>query len=120
MEVSKKPTDIVLHQQSRTLEVVFDSGERFQLPWEYLRVFSPSKEVRARFGKDRILVFNKQDVELEKIKPIGNYAIKLYFNDGHNSGLYDWRYLYELGINQEKNWQEHLQRVAESEKEKAT
>ena len=112
MEQNITLTDIILHQQSRTLEVVFDNGERYQLPWEYLRVFSPSKEVRARFGKDRILVLNKQDVVLENIKPVGNYAVKLYFNDGHNSGLYDWRYLYDLGINQEKNWKEHLQRVA--------
>ncbi|PLY13434.1 MAG: 1-(5-phosphoribosyl)-5-((5-phosphoribosylamino)methylideneamino)imidazole-4-carboxamide isomerase [Sedimenticola sp.] len=112
MEIKTKPSDIILHQQSRTLEVLFDNGERFNLPWEYLRVFSPSKEVRARFGKDRILVLNKQDVVLKEIKPIGNYALKLYFDDGHNSGLYDWRFLYELGVNQEKYWQEHLDRVA--------
>ncbi len=112
MPTKTKPTDIVLHKQSRTLELVFDNGERFNLPWEYLRVFSPSKEVRARFGKERILVLNKQDVVLEQIKPIGNYALKLYFDDGHNSGLYDWRFLYELGVNQEKYWQEHLERVA--------
>ncbi|WP_428609637.1 gamma-butyrobetaine hydroxylase-like domain-containing protein [Sedimenticola sp.] len=117
MQIKTKPTDIVLHQQSRTLELVFDNGERFNLPWEYLRVFSPSKEVRARFGKERILVLNKQDVVLEQIKPIGNYALKLYFDDGHNSGLYDWRFLYELGANQEKYWQEHLKRVARLESE---
>ncbi|MCW8905131.1 gamma-butyrobetaine hydroxylase-like domain-containing protein [Sedimenticola sp.] len=113
MQTKTKPTDIILHNQSRTLEVVFDTGEHFHLPWEYLRVFSPSKEVRARFGKDRILVLDKQDVVLKEIKPIGNYALKLYFDDGHNSGLYDWRFLYELGVNQEQYWQEHLDRVAE-------
>jgi len=112
MQTKTKPTDIILHNQSRTLEVVFDTGERFQLPWEYLRVFSPSKEVRARFGKDRILVLDKQNVVLKEIKPIGNYALKLYFDDGHNSGLYDWRFLYELGVHQEQYWQEHLDRVA--------
>jgi DUF971 family protein len=112
MQTNAKPTDIILHNQSRTLEVVFDSGERFNLPWEYLRVFSPSKEVRGRFGKDRILVLDKQDVVLQEIKPIGNYALKLYFDDGHNSGLYDWRFLHELGINQAQYWREHLQRVA--------
>ncbi len=112
METKTKPTDIILHRQSRTLEVVFDNGERFDLPWEYLRTFSPSKEVRARFGKDRILVLDKQDVVLEQVKPIGNYAVKLYFDDGHHSGLYDWRFLYELGVNQQRYWQDHLERVA--------
>ncbi len=113
MEKNPKPTDIILHQQAHTLELIFDNGERFNLPWEYLRTFSPSKEVRARFGKDRILVLDKQDVVLEQMKPIGNYALKLFFSDGHNSGLYDWRFLYELGINQEKYWQDHLDRVAQ-------
>jgi len=112
MQAKTKPTDIILHNQSRALEVVFDNGERFHLPWEYLRVFSPSKEVRGRFGKDRILVLDKQDVVLQEIKPIGNYALKLYFSDGHNSGLYDWRFLYELGVNQQRYWQEHRDRVA--------
>ncbi|MCW8882862.1 MAG: gamma-butyrobetaine hydroxylase-like domain-containing protein [Sedimenticola sp.] len=113
MEKNPKPTDIILHQQAHTLELIFDNGERFNLPWEYLRTFSPSKEVRARFGKDRILVLDKQDVVLEQMKPIGNYALKLFFSDGHNSGLYDWRFLYELGVNQEKYWQDHLDRVAQ-------
>lgn len=112
MEKNPKPTDIILHKQAHTLELVFDNGERFNLPWEYLRTFSPSKEVRARFGKDRILVLDKQDVVLEQMKPIGNYALKMFFSDGHNSGLYDWRFLYELGVNQEKYWQDHLDRVA--------
>ncbi|MCW8943885.1 MAG: gamma-butyrobetaine hydroxylase-like domain-containing protein [Sedimenticola sp.] len=111
MGKNPKPTDIILHQQAHTLELVFNNGERYDLPWEYLRTFSPSKEVRARFGKDRLLVLDKQDVVLEQIKPIGNYALKLYFSDGHNSGLYDWRFLYELCVNQTAYWQEHLDRV---------
>jgi len=111
MSKSPKPTDIISHKNAKTLEVVFDTGETFNLPWEYLRVFCPSKEVRARFGKDRILVFDKENVVLEEIKPIGNYALKLYFDDGNNSGLYDWSFLYELGINQKAYWQEHLARV---------
>ena len=106
-----KPTDIILHQQSRTLEVVFDSGESFQLPWEYLRVYSPSKEVRARRGKDRVIITGKSDVSLTDIKQIGQYAVKLYFDDGHNSGLYDWTYLHELGTNQEAYWQDYLVRA---------
>ena len=112
MESHPKPTDIVLHQKSHTLDISFDSGERFQLPWEYLRVFSPSMEVRGRRGKDRLLMKNKQDIVLTRIDPIGNYAVKLYFDDGHNSGLFDWRYLYELGKNQTDYWEDHLRRLA--------
>ena len=112
MESHPKPTDIVLHQQRHTLEISFDSGDSFQLPWEYLRVFSPSIEVRGRRGKDRLLMKNKQDVVLTRIDPIGNYAVKLFFDDGHNSGLFDWRYLYELGKNQAEYWEDHLQRLA--------
>ena len=105
------PTDIILHQESRTLEVVFSGDEKYHLPWEYLRVFSPSKEVRARHGSQRITVSGKQSVVLEQIAPIGNYAVKLFFDDGHNSGLYDWRYLRGLGTNYERNWQDHLRRM---------
>ena len=112
MESNPKLTDIILHQQRHTLEISFDNGEIFQLPWEYLRVFSPSIEVRGRRGKDRLLIENKQDVVLTRIDPIGNYAIKLFFDDGHNSGLFDWRYLYDLGKNQTEYWEDHLQRLA--------
>ncbi len=106
------PTDIILRASSRSLEVRFDNGESFDLPWEYLRVYSPSSEVRGRRGRDSILVTGKQDVVLEDIKPVGNYALKLLFDDGHQSGLYDWTYLYELGSNQARYWQNYLDRVA--------
>lgn len=110
------PTDILLHRQSRTLEVRFDDGKTFVLPWEYLRVFSPSAEVRGRRGADRILVLGKQDVVITEVRPIGRYAVKLLFDDGHRTGLYDWDYLYWLGTHQEPNWQDHLRRVAASAK----
>lgn len=106
------PTDIILHARSRSLEVRFDNGERFVLPWEYLRVYSPSSEVRGRRGRDSILVTGKQNVVLEDIRPVGNYALKLVFDDGHQSGLYDWRYLHELGSNYDRYWHEYQARVA--------
>lgn len=112
MQTKTKPTELILHQAAHTLEVAFDDGKRFNLPWEYLRVFCPSKKVRARFGKERILVLDKENVVLERIEPIGNYAIKLYFDDGHHAGIYDWGYLRELGVKQAENWREHQERVA--------
>ena len=105
------PRELILHRTSRTLELRYEGGHSFLLPWEYLRVFSPSKEVRARHGRDRILVTGKEEVVLERLEPVGNYAVKLYFDDGHNSGLFDWRYLWELGENQLTYWSEHLERV---------
>ena len=106
------PTDIKLHQASHILEVQFDDGANFQLPCEYLRVFSPSGEVRARRGESgSILVSGKQGVNIIDIQMKGVYAIKLFFNDGHNSGLYDWSYLYELGVKQEENWRNYLRRL---------
>ena len=111
MKSNRIPTEIILHKERRTLEVIFGEAEKYHLPWEYLRVFSPSKEVRARHGKARILVRDKQNVALEKIAPIGNYAVKLFFDDGHKSGLYDWGYLRELGEKYASNWQEHLERL---------
>jgi DUF971 family protein len=111
MSKDRHPTRLLLHTTSKTLEVRFDTGEQFNLPWEYLRVFSPSKEVRGRHGKGRILVKGKQDVVVTDLKPIGNYAVKIFFNDGHNSGLYDWDFLYELGSNQQKYWAQYLQQT---------
>ena len=111
MNSNRIPSDIILHRESRTLEIVFSENEKYHLSWEYLRVFSPSKEVRARHGKERVLVSGKRDVVVEKIAPIGNYAIKIFFDDGHKSGLYDWGYLRELGEKYDQNWQDHLARI---------
>ena len=117
MPTKTKPTELILHRDSHTLEVAFDNGERFNLPWEYLRVFCPSKKVRARFGKERILVLGKEDVVLERIEPIGHYAVKLHFDDGHHAGIYDWGYLHELGVRQAENWREHQEGVARLKRE---
>ncbi|MBI1394477.1 MAG: DUF971 domain-containing protein [Betaproteobacteria bacterium] len=106
-----RPTDIVLHQGSRILEIAFDSGERFRLPCEYLRVFSPSAEVRGHGPGQEVLQVGKRDVNIETIEPVGAYAVKLVFSDGHDTGLYSWDCLYELGRDQERNWKRYLDRL---------
>lgn len=111
------PTQITLHKRSRTLEIVFDTAEKFILPCEYLRVFSPSAEVRGHGVGNAKLVVGKQDVNILAIEPVGNYAIKPIFSDGHNSGIYSWNTLHELGVNQEKNWQNYLKRIEQNQKE---
>jgi DUF971 family protein len=103
------PTEIKLLQKSRVLSLTFDDGSHFDLPCEYLRVFSPSAEVRGHGQEKPQQVSGKQNVNILGIDPVGNYAIKLIFDDGHNTGLYTWSYLYELGTEQEKNWQHYLQ-----------
>lgn len=106
------PTDIELHQLSRVLEVAFDDGARFRLPCEYLRVYSPSAEVRGHGPGQGVLQTGKENVNIRDIEPIGNYAVKLVFDDGHDTGLYTWDYLYQLGRNQERNWREYLAALA--------
>lgn len=108
MSVTPKPTDITLHKKSRTLEVTFDSGERFVMPSEYLRVHSPSAEVQGHGPGERVLVAGKRDVDISAIEPVGNYAVLLRFSDGHATGIFSWETLYDLGINQETNWQSYL------------
>lgn len=105
------PTEIILHKKSRTLEVIFNAEERFVLPCEYLRVFSPSAEVRGHGGHGGQLVVGKEHVNILSIEPVGQYAIKPIFSDGHQSGIYSWKTLYELGKNKENNWQEYLSRL---------
>jgi DUF971 family protein len=107
-----KPTDIKLHQKSRVLEILFEDGACFTLPCEYLRVFSPSAEVRGHGPGQEVLQVGKENVNITAIEPVGNYAIKIVFTDGHNTGLYSWDLLYDLGIHQEQNWQHYLQRLA--------
>jgi DUF971 family protein len=104
-------TEITIHKQSRTLEVAFQTGERFVLSFEYLRVFSPSAEVRGHGMGEMKLVLNKQNVNIVAIEPVGNYGIKPIFDDGHDSGIFSWNTLYELGVNQNSNWQVYLERV---------
>ena len=108
------PTDIRLHRQSRVLELSFDDGFTCALPCEYLRVYSPSAEVRGHGPGQEVLQTGKEDVSITDIRPVGNYAVKLVYDDGHDSGLYDWDYLYALGRDQEANWQNYLERLAKA------
>ena len=108
------PTEIKLHQASRLLEVAFEDGARFELPCEYLRVFSPSAEVRGHGPGSGVLVTGKEDVNITAIEPVGNYAVRLVFDDGHSTGLYSWNVLHELGANRESNWRDYLRRLAEA------
>lgn len=105
------PVEIRLHQQSRLLEVAFDDGSRFELPCEYLRVFSPSAEVRGHSPEQAVLQIGKRNVNIVAIEPVGQYAVRLDFDDGHNSGLYSWTCLHDLGRNYSANWQDYLQRL---------
>ncbi len=109
---SPTPSNIKLLQKSRTVEITFDTGEQFTLSCEYLRVFSPSAEVRGHGVGEGVLVTNKKEVNIIGIDPIGNYAVKFVFDDGHDTGLYSWPTLYELCIYQQKNWQRYLERLA--------
>jgi DUF971 family protein len=106
------PTDIKLRTKSRVLEVAFDDGSRFELSFEYLRVYSPSAEVRGHGPGQETLQLGKHDVLVKAVEPVGNYAIKLVFDDGHDTGLYTWDYLHELGTTCAEKWQQYLERIA--------
>lgn len=106
-----RPTDIILHQQSRLLEIAFDDGKRFKLSCEYLRVHSPSAEVRGHGGGQEILQTGKKDVTIQAVEPVGNYAVELVFSDGHATGLYAWDYLYSLGVDRDTLWKTYLDRL---------
>ena len=103
------PTALTVHRQSRRLEVEFDDGAGFSLPFEYLRVYSPSAEVRGHGNE--VLQTGKRAVEITALEPVGHYAVRIMFSDGHDSGLYTWAYLYELGRDQDALWQDYLQRL---------
>jgi len=111
MTSAPKPTDINLHQQSRVLEVSFEDGSHFELPCEYLRVYSPSAEVQGHGPGQEVLQVGKENVNIMAIEPVGNYAIKLEFDDGHNTGIYSWDTLYDLGNNKEEMWAKYLDRL---------
>lgn len=108
------PTEIKLRTRSRVLEVAFDDGARYSLPFEYLRVHSPSAEVKGHGPGQEVLVTGKQDVGIRAVEPVGQYAVKLVFDDGHDTGLFSWKYLRELGDHQEKYWAKYQARVAAS------
>jgi DUF971 family protein len=105
------PTEIILHQKSRTLEIAFDDGTRYSWPFEFLRVFSPSAEVRGHGPGQEVLQTGKRNVVLTGVEPVGAYAIKLIFDDGHDTGLYSWKYMQELGKYQDGMWHDYLTRL---------
>ncbi|AZR82786.1 gamma-butyrobetaine hydroxylase-like domain-containing protein [Thiomicrospira sp. S5] len=105
------PTDIKLQQKSRQLVVTFDTGEVFELPCEYLRVYSQSAEVTGHAPGQEVLQVGKRNVNIEGITPVGNYGVKLHFDDGHDTGIYTWERLYELGRHYDDYWQDYLQRL---------
>jgi DUF971 family protein len=109
-----KPTEINFHNISQVLELSFEDGLNFKLTTEFLRVHSPSAEVTGHGLGQEILQLNKHDVKIDKLEPVGHYAIKIYFDDGHDTGLFSWTYLYELGQNYDTKWQKYLDRLKEA------
>ena len=110
--MDRSPTDIRIRKKSRLLAIAFDDGAAFELPFEYLRVSSPSAEVRGHGPGQEVLQVGKEDVNIEKIEQVGTYAIQPSFDDGHESGIYAWDTLYNLGVNYEKYWQDYLDKLA--------
>lgn len=107
------PTAIKLRTQSRLLDIRFDDGSHFELPFEYLRVYSPSAEVRGHGPGQETLQLGKHNVNIKAVEPTGHYAVRLVFDDGHDSGLYTWDYLHELGREREQKWRQYLNRLQE-------
>jgi len=108
MSQAPRVTHITLHRASHLLEVGFDTGETFQLSCEYLRTHSPSAEVQGHGPSQRVLQHGKRDVNIAAIEPVGHYGVLLKFDDGHDTGIFSWTVLYDLGTNQSKNWQDYL------------
>jgi DUF971 family protein len=108
------PTEIKLHQKSRILEISFANGKTFQLPCEFLRVYSPSAEVRGHGPGQEVLQVGKKNVEIKKIEPVGTYAIQFTFSDGHDTGIYSWDLLYDYGLHQEEMWRHYVKRMEEA------
>jgi DUF971 family protein len=106
------PTEIKLHQTSRVLEIAFADGRSFKLPYEFLRVYSPSAEVRGHGHGQEVLQTGKRDVTIDEVEAVGHYAIRPKFSDGHDTGIYSWDYLYGLGDEQDELWQRYLDRLA--------
>lgn len=111
MTSERVPTQITLHQKSRILEVAFSDGKAFRLPYELLRVYSPSAEVKGHGPGQEVLQTGKRDVQITRLEPVGSYAVQPLFSDGHSTGIYSWEYLYELGENQEKLWAQYLAKL---------
>jgi len=109
-----QPTEIKLHQKSRILEISFAGGKTFQFPCEFLRVYSPSAEVRGHGPGQEVLQVGKKNVEIKHIEPVGTYAIQFTFSDGHDTGIYSWDLLYDYGLQQEEMWRHYLKRMEEA------
>lgn len=109
-----RPTEIKLHQASRVLEITFDDGKSFRFPYEFLRVYSPSAEVRGHGPGQEVLQIGKRDVTISNVEPVGHYALRPRFSDGHDSGIYSWDYLYALGEEQDALWQRYLDRMTQA------
>jgi len=107
------PLEIKLRRQSRALSVRFEDGNTFELPYEYLRVYSPSAEVQGHGPGQEVLQFAKENVQISGVEPVGHYAVRLVFDDGHDTGLYTWKYLYELGSEYQQRWQRYLDRLTQ-------
>jgi DUF971 family protein len=105
------PTNIVLHNRSRLLELTFEDGRTYKLPYEFLRVYSPSAEVRGHGPGQETLQVGKRDVSITEVEPVGQYAIRPTFSDGHNSGIFSWDYLYEIAVGHDRMWNDYLHRL---------
>jgi DUF971 family protein len=112
MPEERYPTEIRLHQKSRVMQIVFSDGLDFRLPYEFLRVYSPSAEVRGHGPGQEVLQTGKREVDIRSLEPVGSYAVQPVFSDGHATGIYSWEYLYELGRNQPALWADYLKRLA--------
>ncbi len=112
--VKPHPVSINLHQKSRILVIDFDDGAHFEFSCEFLRVHSPSADVRGHGPGQGVLQLGKENVSIKEIEPVGNYAIKLHFDDGHNTGIYSWSYLYDLGKNRDYYWQDYLKALKDA------
>jgi DUF971 family protein len=109
-----QPTEIKLHQKSRVLEIAFADGKTFRLPCEFLRVYSPSAEVRGHGPGQEVLQVGKREVEINRIEPVGQYAVQLAFSDGHDTGIYSWDLLYDYGQRQDEMWKHYLKRLEDA------
>jgi DUF971 family protein len=110
-KAAPNPTALTVRKQSRVLEISFDDDSMFSLPFEFLRVYSPSAEVRGHGAGQEVLQTGKRDVLITELQPVGNYAVQPHFSDGHNTGIYTWEYLHWLGANQTQLWEDYLQRL---------
>lgn len=114
MKSTPQPTALTVHQSSRTVEIAFDDGRSFQLPFEFLRVHSPSAEVQGHGPGQETLQTGKRNVVITAVEPVGHYAVQPTFDDGHSTGIFSWAYFYELGSRQDEMWARYEQRLADA------